>query len=157
MCGILISGLANRFSSFRSRQEISFHRLVSVREHRRNLVKGVLDHLWAILAGIYLYIFFLKDMIKLDIAAGRFVGRCTKRLGTKAAFVSKPVCIQRKKEKGKKHWNEDHKRISVARDAHESWKKIKCMCVCVFLGHGLRSTSLEMRIRAGLFTSVLSF
>ena len=102
MCGILISGLANRFSSFRSRQEISFHRLVSVREHRRNLVKGVLDHLWAILAGIYLCIFFFKDMIKLDIAAGRFVGRCTKRLGTKAAFVLKPVCIQRKIEKGKK-------------------------------------------------------
>ena len=59
------------------------------------------------------------------------MGRCTKRLGTKAAFVSKPVCIQRKKEKGKRQWDEDHKRISVARDAHESWKKIKCVCVCV--------------------------
>ena len=57
MCGILISGLAKRFSSFRPRQEISFHRLVSVREHRRNLVKGVLDHLCAILA-VYLCIFF---------------------------------------------------------------------------------------------------
>ena len=69
MCGILISGLANRFSSFWSRQEISFHRLVSVREHRRNLVKGVLDHLWAILAGISVPIFF-KDMVKL-ICVGR--------------------------------------------------------------------------------------
>ena len=29
------------------------------------------------------------------------MGRCTKRLGTKAAFASKPVCIQRKKEKYK--------------------------------------------------------
>ena len=54
---------------------------------------------------------------------------CTKRLGTKAAFVSKPVCIQRKKEKGKKQWEEDHKKISVARDVHESWKKINCVCV----------------------------
>ena len=33
--------------------------------------------------------------------------------------------------------------MSVARDAHENWKRIKCVCVCVcvFLGHGLRSTS----------------
>ena len=54
---------------------------------------------------------------------------CTKLLGTKAAFVSKPVCIQRKKEKCKKQWDEDHKSISVARDVHESWKKIKCVCV----------------------------
>ena len=53
MCGILISGPANRFSSFRSCKKISFHRPVSVREHRRNLVKGALDHLWAILA-VYL-------------------------------------------------------------------------------------------------------
>ena len=31
-----------------------------------------------------------------------FVARFTKRLGSKAAFSSKPVCIQRKKEKDKK-------------------------------------------------------
>ena len=30
------------------------------------------------------------------------MGRCTKRLGRKAAFASKPVCIQRKEEKDKK-------------------------------------------------------
>ena len=29
----------------------------------------------------------------------------------------------------KKQWDEDHKRISVARDVRESWKNIKCMCV----------------------------
>ena len=68
-------------------------------------------------------------MVKLDVAAGRFVGRCTKRLGTKAAFASKPVCIQRKNEKGKKQWDEDNKRIYVARDVHESWKKKVYVCV----------------------------
>ena len=57
VCGILISGLANRFSSFRLRKKISFHRPVSVKEHLWNLVKGVFDHLWAILA-VYLCIFF---------------------------------------------------------------------------------------------------
>ena len=64
MCGILISGLANRFSSFRPRKKISFHRPVSVREHHWNLVKGVLDHLWAILA-----VYFLKVIVKLDVDA----------------------------------------------------------------------------------------
>ena len=78
-------------------------------------------------------------MVNLDVAAGRFVRRCTKRLGKKAAFGPKLVCIQRKKEKGKKQWDEDHKRISGARNVHESWEKIKC--VYVFLGHALRSTS----------------
>ena len=43
-----------------------------------------------------------------------------KRLGSKAAFASKPVCIQRKKEKAKKQWDKGQKRISVARDVHES-------------------------------------
>ena len=89
-------------------------------------------------------------MVNLDVAAGRFVRRCTKQLGKKAAFGPKPVCIQRKKEKGKKQWDEDHKRISAARNVHESWEKIKCVCVYFsdtpFAQHLL---SLEMQIRAG--------
>ena len=48
------------------------------------------------------YIFF-KVIVKLEVDAGRLVGRFTKRLGTKADFASKPVCIQRKKEKDKKN------------------------------------------------------
>ena len=32
----------------------------------------------------------------------------------------------------------------MARDVHESWKKIKC--VCVFVGHGLRSTSFVLGV-----------
>ena len=87
---------------------------------------------------------------------GRFVGRFTKRLGSKAAFASKPVCIQRKKAKTKKQCDEDHKRIPVARTVHESWKNIKCMCVyssdTAFAQHLL---SLELRRRARL-PSVLS-
>ena len=46
--------------------------------------------------------YFFNVTVKLVVDARRFVGRCTKRLGTKAAFASKPVCIQRKKEKDKK-------------------------------------------------------
>ena len=84
--------------------------------------------------GISVYI------LKLYVDARRFVGRCTKRLGTKAAFASKPVCIQRKKEKD----DEDHKKISVARDVHESWKNMKC--TCVFVGHGLRSASFVLGV-----------
>ena len=78
------------------------------------------------------------------------MGRCTKRLGTEAAFASKPVGIKRKREKAKKQWNEDHRRISVARDVYDSWRKMKCMCVyssdTAFAQHLL---SLEMRRRAG--------
>ena len=78
------------------------------------------------------------------------MGRCTKRLRTDAAFASKPVGIQRKREKAKKQWNEDHRRITVARDVYESWRKIKCMCVYLsdtaFAQHLL---SLEMRRRVG--------
>ena len=74
-------------------------------------------------------VYFLKFIEKLDVDARRSVGRCTKRLGTEAAFASKPVCIQRKTEKGKKQWDEDHRRISAARDVHNSWRKMKCMCV----------------------------
>ena len=95
-------------------------------------------------------------MVKLDVDARRFVGRFTKRLGSKAAFTSKPVCIQRKKEKDKKQWNEDLKRISVARDVHESWKNIECMCVYssdTALAQHLLSLELQRRAR---FPSVCS-
>ena len=53
--------------------------------------------------------YFFKVIGKLDVDAGSFeaelpmlVGRFTKRLRSKAAFASKPVCIHRKKEKDKK-------------------------------------------------------
>ena len=42
-------------------------------------------------------------MVKLDVDAGRFIGRFAKRLGSEVAFASKPVCIQREKEKDKKN------------------------------------------------------
>ena len=97
-----------------------------------------------------------KVIVKFDVDVVRFLGRFRKWLGSKAAFASKPVCIQRKKEKDKKRWDEDHKRISVARDVHESWKNIKCMCVysseTAFAQYLL--SSLELRRRAS-FPSVL--
>ena len=81
-------------------------------------------------SGISVYIFF-KVIVKLDVDAGRFVaelttfvGRFTKRLWSKAGLYPKE---ERKIQK--KQWDEDHKRISVARDVRESWKNIKCMCV----------------------------
>ena len=75
--------------------------MVSERLRNRTLVKEVHDHLWAI-PVVYLCIYFLKVIVKLDVDAGRFVGRFTKRLGSTAAFASKPVCIQRKKERDQK-------------------------------------------------------
>ena len=105
--------------------------------------------------GRYIRVYFFKVIVKLDVDAGRFVGRFMKRLGSKTAFASKPVCVQRKKEKDKKQWDEDQKRISVARDVHESWKNVKCMCMhsldTAFAQHHL---SLELRRRAR-FPSVL--
>ena len=50
----------------------------------------------------YICVYFFTVILKLDVDAGRFVGNCTKRLGTDAAFASKPVYIHRKKEKDKK-------------------------------------------------------
>ena len=61
-------------------------------------VKDVLDHL----GQFYICVYFFKVIVKLDVDAGRFVGRFSKRLGSKAGFASKPVCIQRKKENDKK-------------------------------------------------------
>ena len=91
-----------------------------------------------------------KVIVKFDVDVVRFLGRFRKRFGSKAAFASKSVCIQRKKEKDKKRWDEDHKRISVARDVHESWKNIKCMCAysseTAFAQYLL--SSLELRRRA---------
>ena len=99
-----------------------------------------------------MYIFF-KVIVKLDVNVGRFVGRFTsgwgrKLLSPRSRFVSKG-----RKTKTNKQWDEDHERISVARDVHESWKK--CMCVhlsdTAFAQHLL---SLELR-RGAMFPSVL--
>ena len=77
-------------------------------------------------------------------------GSSRKLLSSRSRFVSKG-----RKKKTKKQWDEDHNRISVARDVHESWKNIKCMCVyssdTAFAQHLL---SLELRRRAR-FPSVL--
>ena len=135
MCGILISGLANRFSNFRSWKKISFHHPVSVRKHRWNLVKGVLDHLWAIIA-VYLCI-FCWSFSKIG-CAGKFVG-------TKGAFTSKLVCIQRKKEKDKKTvgWGSKKDICGEGRP----WKlEENKVYVCIFVEHGLRSTSFVLGV-----------
>ena len=58
-----------------------------------------------------------------------------KLLSSRSRFVFKG-----RKKKAKKQCDENYKRISVARDVHESWKKIKC----VFLGHALLSTSFVL-------------
>ena len=114
MCGILISGLAYRFSKrFSVAEESLFSSSCFAKRASFNLVKEVLDHLWAILA-VYLCIFF-KVIIKWKVDAERFVGRCTKRLGTKTAFLYPKE--ERKRQKKK------HKRISVARDIHEMLKR----------------------------------
>ena len=72
-----------------------------------------------------------------------------KLISPRSRFVSKG----RKKKTKKKQWDEDHKNISVARDVHGSWKKIKCMYVyssdTAFAQHLL---SLELR-RGAMFPS----
>ena len=153
LCAGAASWFLTDFQVFgRGRKSLS-NRPVSVGEHRWNLVKGVLDQLWAILV-VYLCIFF-KVIVKLDVDAGGSWGGVRsgsrrKLLLPRSQFVSKG-----RKKKTKKQCDEDHKRISVARDVHESWKKIKCMCVyssdTAFAQYLL---SLELRRRAR-FPSVL--
>ena len=74
-----------------------------------------------------------------------FVARFTKRLGSKAAFSSKPVCIQRKKEKDKK--DSETRIIKGYLWREKSMKAGKnIVYVCVFVGHGLRSTSFILGV-----------
>ena len=110
--------------------------MVSERLRNRTLVEEVPDHLWAIQA-VYIFIYFyILCIVKLDVDAGRFVGRFTKLLSPRSPSVSKG-----RKKVTEKQWDEDHKRISVARDVHESWKN---ECMCIFVGHGLRLTSFAL-------------
>ena len=80
-------------------------------------------------------------LLKLDVDAGRFM----KRLGTKADFASKPVCIQRKKEKDKKTvgWGSQKDFFGEKRPWKVEENKVN---VCVFVGHGLRSTSFVLGV-----------
>ena len=133
MCGILISGSANRFSSFRSRKKISFHRPVSVREHRWNLEKGVLHHLWAILE-VYLCIFFLKVIVKLDVDEGRFVRSEVYEVARVVSCFRLEAGLYPKEER--KRQNNCGIRIT---------KEYK-VYVCVFVGHALRSTSFFLGV-----------
>ena len=110
---------------FRSRKKISFHRPISVREHRWNNVKGVLDHLWAILA-VYLCIFFKVIVLKIGCRRGMVWGEVYEAARDEICFRLE-AGLYPKEERKKKTKN--HKKISVARDVHESWKKIKRMCV----------------------------
>ena len=133
---------AEGFSSLLSGKKISFHRPLSASKLRWNLVKRILDHLWAILV-VYMCIFLKKFIEKLDVDARRSVGRCTKRLGMDAAFASKPVGIQRKREKGKEtvEWGSQTdicgERCLWQLEENEVY-------VCVFVRHGLRSTSFVL-------------
>ena len=90
---------------------------------------------------IIILLLLLLLLLKLDVDAGRF----TKRLGTKADFASKPVCIQRKKEKDKKTvgWGSLKDIFGEKRPWMVEENKVN---VCVFVGHGLRSTSFVLGV-----------
>ena len=47
--------------------------------------------------------YFFKVIVKLDVDAGRFVGRFTKRLGSKAAFASKAGLYAKEERKREKN------------------------------------------------------
>ena len=85
-----------------------------------------------------------------DSQGGLQSGSGRKLLSPRSWFLSKGSKKKtKKKKKKKKQWDEDHIWISVARDVHESWKNIKCMCMyssgTAFAQHLL---SLELRRRA---------
>ena len=114
-----------------------------------NLVKRILDHLWAILV-VYVCIFFkinweIGCRCEKVLWGGVQSGSGQKLLSPRSQFVSKG-----RQKKAKKQWDEDHRRISVARDVHNSWRTMKCMRVyssdTAFAQHLL---SLEMRLRVG--------
>ena len=114
--------------------------MVSERLRNRTVVKEVHDHLWAIQA-VYLCIFFLKVIVKLDVDGGRLVGSLLSGSGRQLLSPRSPFASKGRKNETKKQWDEDHKRISLAIDVHESWKN---ECMCVFVGHGLRLTSFVL-------------
>ena len=51
-------------------------------------------------------------------------GSGRKLLSPRSRLVSKE-----KKQKTKKRWEDEHRKLYVAADVHASWKKLKCMCL----------------------------
>ena len=100
-------------------------------------------------SGVYVYIFENSLTNWMSTREGPWGGVRSssgrKLLSPRSRLVSKG-----RDKKTKKQWNEDHRRITVARDVYENWRKMKCMCVyssdTAFAQHLL---SLEMRRRAG--------
>ena len=93
-------------------------------------------------------------MVKLDVDAGGFL----RREVYEAARVVSCFCLEtglypkEERKRQKKQWDKDHKRISVARDVHESWKNINIKCVCVYssdtaFAQHLFSSDLRRRAR----------
>ena len=102
MCGTLISGLVNRFSSFPSWKKISFHRPVSIREHRWNLAKGVLDHLSAILA-VYLCVCFFLSYSKIGCGRGKVRREVYEAARVESCFRLEAGLYPTKERKGQKN------------------------------------------------------
>ena len=97
-------------------------------------------------------VYFLKLIEKLDVDVRRSRGEVYKAARDRSCFRLKASLYPKedRKRQKKKQWDEDHRRISVARDVHNSWRTMKCMCVyssdTAFAQHLL---SLEMRLRVG--------
>ena len=112
----------------------------------RNSLKPCKKNTWSSLSdssGVYVYIFknSLRNwMLTLE---GPWGGVRSDSgwmlLSPRSRLVSRG-----REKKAKKQWNEDHRRISVARDVYDSWRKMKCIIMCVFVWHGLRSTSFVL-------------
>ena len=152
---------AEGFSSLLSGKKISFHRPLSASELRWNLVKSILVKSilmnrpkmiksWSSLGDssvVYIFKNSLRNWMLTQEGpwGGVRSGSGRMLLSPQSQLVSKG-----REKKAKKQWNEDHRRISVARDVYDSWRKMKCMCVYLsdtaFTQHLL---SLEMRRRAG--------
>ena len=144
MCGIFISGLANRFSSFRSRKIISFHGPVSVREHRWNFVKGVLDHLWAILA-VYLCIFF-QSHSKIGCRRGKVRGKVYEATRDESCFRLEAGLYPKEDRIRQKNSGMRITKGHLWRETSMKSEKGNKVYVCVFVGHGLRSISFVLGV-----------
>ena len=140
--------LAEGFSSLLSGKKISFHCPLSAIELRQNLVKRKLDDLWAILV-VYMCI-FLKIHQEIGCRREKVRGEVYEAAQDGGCFRLEAGWYPKEETKRQKQWNEDHRRITVARDVYENWRKMKCTCVyssdTAFAQHLL---SLEMRRRAG--------
>ena len=132
---------AEGFSSLLSGKKISFHRPLSASELRWNLVKRILDHLWAILV-VYMCI-FLKIHWEIGCWREKVRGEVYEAARDGCCFRLEAGWYREEERKGKEtvEWGSQTdicgERCLWQLEENEVY-------VCVFVRHGLRSTSFVL-------------